>query len=172
MTKETKRDLEKSKILFSKIQSEIERDLDCQIISVEGNGKLAEQLDMISGIDYLVKTENGLRGLASRMQISKCWETFTIRLSKNNISKTEYEKRKQSIQNDFIYPYYTLQAYFGENSVDYAICKTKGLYELIERYPKRTKQRSTSNANFIVVQWDDLGEDLLVKRHFKMVREG
>ena len=77
-------------------------------------GELAQVLDMRCGIDYLLVTADGVRGIASRIQHGHCWRTFTVRASKTNGATTEYEKRSVALLHDFIYPYWTVQAYIHE----------------------------------------------------------
>lgn len=151
-----KDDLSFSKDVFSIIKPYIEKDTNSMIIDVEGAGDALKQLDINAGIDYMLVSNKGIRGLASRVQAGKSWRTFTVRARKQSGAKTEYEKRIDAINEGYIYPYYTMQAYADNDKIEYAICKTDDLYRLIQSCPNKVKKRSTTNAEFLVVNWSDL----------------
>ena len=92
------------------IKPTLERALQGGLITVEGNtiDETAKLLDTLAGIDlWFVNKERGMRGIASRIQYSKNWRTFTIRLERDTGTKTEYEKRKYAIDNNYLYPVIT-----------------------------------------------------------------
>lgn len=142
----------------------IKRAVGGSLISVEGDsGNIAKQIDMISGIDAIIKSEQGIKSVASRVQRcsgSKPWNTFTIRAARNTGAKTEWEKRCNSIQNNnSIYPMMTMQSYVSGQSDSFesaAIIKTNHLYEYAIAELKRLKTKRTSNALFYVVEWSTL----------------
>lgn len=148
-----KEDFKATQKRFALIKPYIEKDICSKIISVEGQGELEKMLDIYAGIDYLALSENGLRGISSRIQTGKNWHTFTIRKEKSTGNKTEYEKRVKGISSGYIYPYYTLQAYLDTATIDYAICRTEDLYRFIKDNPTKVGQNKTTNAQFLIVDW-------------------
>lgn len=128
--------------------------------------ELNRVIDMYGGIDLILKSKTGLRGVASRIQPSnpnypnKNWRTFTVRYSRESGVDTEYQKRSDAIKNGCLYPCYTLQAYLDENEnlLGYALCKTRDLLTLIDRgifRLKRTGEDQIGQAWFFVVRWRD-----------------
>lgn len=128
--------------------------------------ELNRVIDMYGGIDLILKSKTGLRGVASRVQPSnprypnKNWRTFTVRYSRDSGAETEFKKRSNAIKNGCLYPCYTLQAYLDENEelLGYAICRTKDLFNLIEKslYEKKhTHDDQIGQAEFLAVSWDD-----------------
>lgn len=142
------------------------------LISVEGDtSNIAKQIDIISGIDAIIKSEQGIKSVASRVQRcspSKPWNTFTIRATRNTGAKTEWEKRCNSIQNnDSIYPMLTMQSYvscLNDSFESAAIIKTIDLYEYAIAERERLKTKRTSNALFYVVEWSSLINWVLSKK--------
>lgn len=133
----------------------IESALGCKLLRVEGNPDPAQRgLDMLGGIDYLCAFENGIRGLASRVQHGRSWQTFTVRARRCSGAATEYEKRVYGMQNGFIYPYYTLQAYIDGDMCELAVCHTEDLMRAVSE--GRCTRRRTDNAEFYVVKWGDV----------------
>lgn len=147
-------DLQKSIENFATIRTRLEEIMGGQIINVEGAGDLARVLDMQCGFDYLLINGEGVRGIASRVQVGHCWNTFTVRARKVNGARTEYEKRSVALTNDYIYPYWTLQAYMTDNVATVGIVKTRDLYKYIWEHDVQTKY--TDNAKFYVVDWSEL----------------
>lgn len=131
-----------------------------RIISVESQeDEVKKLLDIEAGIDYLRYDKHGLQGIASRIQYKYTANTFTIRTERESGNKTELEKRLYAIENDYLYPEFTLQAYF-DNSIDLnlysvAIIKTVDLFN----YYKTNEDdfgKSASNAKFIYIHWEKL----------------
>ena len=130
-----------------------------EIISIEeSNNNVLLLFDRYSGIDYLRKNNVGLQGIASRVQFGKNWDTFTVRVKRITGAKTEYEKRKEQINKGYIYPYYTLQAYFDNrkdlNLLSICIIKTIDLYNEIENN-ENVKTRISDNV-FKFISWYDI----------------
>ena len=79
--------------------------------------------------------------------------------------KTEYEKRKEQIKNGYIYPYYTLQAYFDNridlNLLSICIIKTTDLYDEIENNIN-VKTRTSDNI-FKYILWSDIDKNKIKK---------
>jgi hypothetical protein len=105
------------------------------IESIEQNKNvILKKLDTKCGIDWIVENDEQMITVASRIQFSKNWQSFTIREIRHTGSKTEYEKRIEAIKNNYLYPLYTCQCYFKE---DYtflggAIMRTVDLYESLK----------------------------------------
>jgi hypothetical protein len=118
---------------------------------------IARELDILCGID-IWQTINGAgaRGIASRVQDCQAtnWRTFTIRYKRDSGAKTEYEKRKEAIETGkYIYPYLTCQAYFdGEKFLGCGVARTVDIFNAI----KLDKIKKTSNASFLVIDFDDV----------------
>lgn len=132
---------------------------------VEGvtEDRMAQVLDQSAGIDlWFFNTKQGVRGMASRIQFQeKNWRTFTIRKALESGARTEYEKRKYAIDNEWLYPVLTLQGYLnGANQVlGFAIAKTADIIWMIERgrYTiNHTGQQQLGQAEFYVVAWDEM----------------
>lgn len=140
---------------------------DTEFISIEEHTSAYSQkiLDMLAGIDVWVihKNPSGIRGLASRIQYGKNWQTFTVRKQRESGAATEYEKRKTAISDDYLYPFFTLQAYVQNNEIEgMAICYTKALYKVIEQglcETRRTGSGQIGQAIFYVVHWDSFKSD-------------
>lgn len=151
-----KEDLEKSQNYFRAIKPVLESDTNSKILEVEGQNNALKTLDLYAGIDYLLVDDKGVRGLASRIQEGPCYRTFTIRVCKKSGAKTEFEKRIDAFADNYIYPYYTLQAYVDKDKIVYAVCKTTDLYKFILDNPEKVQVRTTTNAAFFVVKWADV----------------
>lgn len=118
---------------------------DAELIPVEeGEGMMAAKLDMFSGIDYwIVKTSEGIRGLASRVQKDTDYSTFTIRKDRQSGVRTEYAKLKEAIEEDRLYPYWTCQSYViieSKTFLNSARCRTKDLITFVEQGKMGTKK--------------------------------
>lgn len=118
-------------------------------------------MDIKSGIDYIRENENGLQGIAARVQWGNDWNTFTIRSKRHTGTQTELEKRLYQIENGYFYPAFTMQAYFDNrktnNLLSIGIIKTIDLYTLFKEQPKLFKTRCSDNE-FVYVHWDDISE--------------
>lgn len=129
----------------------------------ENEDSLEFLLDVTCGIDYLVQDNIGLRGLAVRIQFGDAYNTFTIRSERNTGTKTEEAKRKEQIEGDYIYPYFTLQAYFNsETSMDLtsiAVIKTKDLYKELETNENVFVKHS--NNKFKTLHWAHIDKKLI-----------
>jgi hypothetical protein len=89
--------------------------------------QVAEDLDMIAGIDLLHYPESGgIRGVASRVQYCDPawtgkypWDTFTIRRTRPTQRMTEWDKRLRAVESGgaLLYPYLTVQAYLMDRGV-------------------------------------------------------
>lgn len=147
------KDLATSKLIFEKIKPYIEKDTKSKIYAVEGEDNALKTLDIYAGIDYLLVSKKGIRGLASRIQAGNSYQTFTVRAEKASGAKTEFEKRVDALSEDYLYPYYTMQAYYQSDKIEYAICRTKDLYRFILNNEDKVKKNRTTNAEFYIVNW-------------------
>lgn len=125
----------------------------------------ADKLDQLAGIDYwVVQSDEGMRGIASRVQSGKYGDmsTFTVRYRRKSGVDTEFQKRKQAIENDYLYPYWTIQAYVQRGKVDNAaVVRTDDLIRYIDRgeldvhYGENGTQTDGA-ARFYYIHWKDL----------------
>lgn len=125
----------------------------------------ADQLDQLAGIDYwVVKSDEGMRGIASRVQDFRDMSTFTVRYERESGVDTEYQKRKQALENDYLRPYWTIQAYVWNGKLDNAaIARTDDLIRYINRgelgsHYGTNGTRARGAAKFYHVHWEDLGK--------------
>ena len=124
---------------------------------------IAMMLDKHSGIDAIMLSGAGdISGVALRIQTcsEKNWQTFTIRNTRANGTKTEYEKRLKQIYDAHpsFYPHFTCQAYFDKTSrlIGGGLCYTKTIFDAIKNNLDNSKgvymQTNKSDGNtFIVV---------------------
>ena len=130
------------------------------LITVEGDtlDETAKLLDTLSGIDlWMVDESRGMRGIASRIQYDKNWRTFTVRAERDSGAKTEYEKRKYAIDNDYLYPIVTYQAYIDGGLASVGVAYTKDIIDYIDKglaHVKHTRGDQRGQASFYVIQWD------------------
>jgi hypothetical protein len=131
-----------------------------RLMSIEAmNNSLSTLLDMHTGIDVLhMRSGHGIRGIATRVQYGEDYRSFTVRTHRPSEAQTEYGKRLASIKGEYIYPYWTLQAYLskpGGTLLSLAVTPTKELYQYIEAY-EHTLSRPfvhERQASFLVVGW-------------------
>lgn len=140
--------------------NELKKILDGEIYSIENsNNEVLILMDKFSGLDYIRKNDKGLQGVAARVQWGKNWQTFTIRFKRHTGTETELEKRLSQIDNGYIYPAFTLQAYFNarnENKLlGMAIVKTKFLYSLYLEKPNLFYEKKSDNL-FLCINWNDI----------------
>lgn len=156
------KDLNDSERAFERVKKIIEKMLSGITISCESmtcdDNSIGFALDTYGGIDYFIKDDVGLKGLASRMSFGTPFNTFTIRSERPGGNKTEEQKRSQQIAGDYIYPYWTVQAYFESKEdlilLSLAIIKTKDLfYEL--KYNPTVKTRKSNNY-FKYIEWSNI----------------
>ena len=128
---------------------------------------LFKSFDTMAGIDYIIisKSNQTIKTMASRTQSDGIdWRTFTVRIARDNGTKTEVEKRTNSIFEDDtnIYPSLTMQAYFkGEELLSAAIVRTKALYEFVARKEYKinhTAKDRQGQCTFGSVAWSKFSE--------------
>jgi len=145
----------------SVLREDLQGIMKCKFEVVEGVtvDDIAKQLDMLSGIDAWSIAPVGMRGVALRIQTGqKNWHTFTIRKSRQSGAKTEFEKRKYAIENGYLYPFYTVQAYVTNDNklLAYAVARTQDIISAIEKgvcYVNKTGAAQIGQAEFYVVDW-------------------
>jgi hypothetical protein len=121
---------------------------------------LANKFDQLSGIDaWQIVEPEGIKGIASRIQWGlKPWNTFTIRYQRCTGRETEYNKRKKAMDSgDWLYPFYTIQAYIETRRIgkliSLAIAKTKDIFAMIEKKQCYEKPNSDDGNIFKIVSW-------------------
>jgi len=165
--KEVNKDITDSAKAFDKIKDTIIPLLiSGKIIPIESQeNDLKKLLDLEAGIDYFRKDKHGLQGIAWRAQFGFTCNTFTIRTERESGNKTELEKRLYAIENDYIYPEFTIQAYFDNkinlNLYSIAIIKTVDLFNFYKDH-NTLFGNGRSNADFIFIWWGHL-KDLQIK---------
>lgn len=138
------------------------------IIHVETatDSALAKEFDTLSGIDaWHIHTSYGIRGIASRVQecdADRPYDTFTVRKSKTNGAKTEYQKRLEAIDSDmgWLYPAITVQAYitdkYAGDLISFGVCYTYELIRHIQWQGDKALVQRTYDAEFYVVPFSDI----------------
>lgn len=155
--------IEKSSTIFEQLcVPELKKEFNCEFISIEKNQDIHSHkiMDTMAGIDALAfKKDEGVRGVASRIQYGKVWNTFTIRKSRESGVTTEFEKISKAIEDDNMRSFYTVHAYVNHNNIEaMAICLTKSLFQLIRDGKftvKKTNPDQKGQAEFYVVKWSD-----------------
>ena len=143
---------------------EVKKVLTGEFIIVENvmNNDIANILDQQSGVDALYVNDSGIRGVAIRIQYGQAWDTFTIRKSRESGARTEYLKRKESIEKNYLYPYFTIQSYIKNGILlSLAIARTEDLIDYIIKdhaYIRDTGPTQIGRASFYVVDWDNFKE--------------
>jgi hypothetical protein len=139
------------------------------LIPVESvtDSAFAKCFDQHAGIDaWQLKTDRGLRGIASRVQ----WDdqrrdfpycTFTVRHARDSGAETEYTKRLRALREKggWLFPYLAVQAFFTQPKrageiLTCAVAKTEDVIDMIAR--DLCRLRRTSNASFWAVPWDEM----------------
>lgn len=124
---------------------------------------LTRSFDVLAGIDaWHLNDELGfMRGVASRVQWGSAWNTFTIRMSRDSGTKTEFEKRLDAIeQHDIrgdLYPVLTVQAYLdrqGGSLLSVGMVRTRDLF--VYAFSANPPRRRTGNAEFAYIHWSAL----------------
>ncbi len=140
----------------------LERSLNGRLISVEGNtlDETAKLLDTLAGVDvWYANTSTGMVGIASRIQNGKNWGTFTVRAERASGARTEYEKRKYAMNNGFLYPKLTYQAYVDRYEINIGLAHTDDIFECIDKglcTKRHTGASQIGQAEFYVVSWETM----------------
>lgn len=124
------------------------------------DSKFANLLDMNAGIDAWQVHQNGMRGIASRIQVAdRPFNTFTIRESRDSGVMTDYDKRRIAIESKgiFLYPNIMVQAYLESwcgPVISVGMAETIDIIDYIQKQDPPILP--TSNAKFYVCSWDKM----------------
>ena len=137
-----------------------------EIMQMEGHtdSQLKLLLDQRAGIDGWHIHNNGMRGIAARIQLRVNYKTFTIRMSRDSGAETEYAKRLFAIESNdgWLYPVLTIHAYAETETgpiLSVGVAKTSDIISYIQA--GRHYERRTTNATFAVCDWHKMkGEGL------------
>ena len=158
MNQETKQAAEISRACFAKFGAPVIKTLypDAKIIPVEGeDNPLAKMLD-VAGIDYVVDCRDGIFGIASRCQHGENFATFTIRASRPNGTKTEFDKISEAREKRHLMPTLHVQTYvLGDNIASVGVAETIKLVYYVENN-KPTAKETASGEKFYVLPWKNL----------------
>lgn len=160
-------DMRKSMKDFKLIEPLLQRLLNGgQSMMVEGDDNaVCRMLDMTCGTDYfhIYDDRKLCWGVASRIQHGTNYRSFTIRKSRENNARTEFEKRKFAIAHGGVYPYLTLQAYIDKDMVmGLGLAKTTDIIAFIESgnaEENHTGERQIGQAGFYVCKWDRMRDN-------------
>ena len=138
-----------------------------ELLQMEGrpDNELASLFDIRAGIDGWQIHKDGMRGIASRVQVPNPmilnkfpYNSFTIRWKRDNNSMTEYEKRKLAIDTGrWIYPLITIQAYAKTESgpiLSIGLAKTVDIFDFIKKGYHEFNR--TFNAVFAICYWNEM----------------
>lgn len=140
-----------------------------RLIPVESvtDSRFADYLDMQAGIDawQVLGNTDGIRGIASRVQVSKTqnpFNSFTVRYKIASGHETEFQKRIRAIKHTdkgLLFPFLTTQAFLDkdERFLSAAAIKTVSLFESILICPELWHERVAIDGNvFLFAFWEDL----------------
>lgn len=139
-----------------------------EIIPVETvtEGRMAELLDTVAGIDMWHVKGQQMYGLASRVQYGPTpWDSFTIRFRRRSGIPTEWEKRIRAIADGALFPYLTVQAYVdGDRLLSAAAVPTRHLILRSLQYIGSQRRTNYSDGSeFIYVNWNQLDPNLITR---------
>jgi len=131
------------------------------------DNQILHHLDRHNGIDSMViYDDNQIRFMANRIQYNQNYKTFTVRETFLGSKNTEYQKRKDAINDGYAYPHLTSQVYLNKktNSIlSMAFVRTSDLYEYIDEHQEELKYFVAKDGGlengFIVVEWQKLIAD-------------
>lgn len=156
-------------VYVQKARPYIENMLGGKLKAVEGDeNEICQLLDQTCGTDYLqVYTDKGIVwGVAARTQeidtarFQRPYNTFTVRKARASGVKTEYEKRRDAINNGGIYPYITVQCYFDKQTqelMSLGIARTVDIMDYVDSGladVMHTGAAQNGQAEFYVVRWE------------------
>jgi hypothetical protein len=132
-------------------------------LEMEHQSSASFWLDSFCGIDAMVKTkDNQVYGVAVRNQYIAVgqhpYNSFTIRSGRHTGNTTELAKRMDAIENGYLYPRQTIQAYFEKGTnrlLSAASILTKDLYEFCKLHSYLVGSQSSDN-DFKVINWSSL----------------
>lgn len=128
-----------------------------QIIPVETvtDSEMTRMLDVYAGVDMWMVLGDLMYPVASRVQYGPtAWDTFTVRYSLASGNRTEYQKRRESIDRGSLYPRITMQAYVHDDRLlSVGWIRTDTLINLCERHMAQIRTAPGGNQ-FIWVDWN------------------
>lgn len=90
-----------------------------EVVESVADKSFADDLDQRAEVDIFQVLPNGMRGLASRIQWGKPYNTFSVRSWRSTGGETELEKRLRAINHKdkgWVYPHITIQAYLSKGN--------------------------------------------------------
>ena len=137
-------DKAKSARAFQKFAAPILQKLfSAKLIDVENDSsKLAELLDRACGVDYLLRTREGVMGIAARVTHNwqRNYHTFTLRKEKYE-KPSEFQHLQNALAVGGIIPTLFVQCYPKGNSATVCICQTKELLKQIAAGKAQVKNK-------------------------------
>ena len=125
-----------------------------RVISCEewSESPVCAALDQIAGVDAIAIEEDGIRGIAIRVQTPENakYASFTVRVERVTGGETELAKRVKAIEEGHLYPHYTVHAFYDytHNKVlSGAICDTCDLYGYLTGQGDKVKRRKAYDGN-------------------------
>lgn len=151
MVEDWEADLDDSREAFiDLVAPKVEEWIGGEVINIESvtESSVADKLDTLAGVDvWDIQEGDGVRGLASRVQFGTAWDSFTIRKARSSQIgtdyETEFEKRRRQINNDYVYPHHTVQAYVDKSNwrlKSAAKVNTKALIKFVENGEEGEKE--------------------------------
>ena len=119
------------------------------------DNELAKVLDRNAGIDGFVVDRNGaIFAFASRVQVGRNFQTFSIRRSRPSGKLTEFNKLANALQ---LKPSYHVQTFVDadEQAATVALAETPDVIEQIYRNPNQWRTTS-DNETFFFIPWRNL----------------
>jgi hypothetical protein len=105
------------------------------------DSSFTKALDQLAGIDawQVFGNQEGIRGIASRMQKDSDFRTFTVRYRRMGGSETEWAKRIRAIDSNrgALLPFITIQGYYGtvrNELLSVAAIRTTDLFETMRPF--------------------------------------
>ena len=147
---------------------------DGELVQIEKRPEdVCKKLDMTTGIDYLLFSSDGCRGIAARVQNIKPYASFTVRVERVNTgAETELSKRIKTLTDPkgYISPSIIVQAYvskpkYGDLLAAYAV-RNYDLYQYANNeYENKAFELKTNgnDGNIFAVFWTDWLKKLGVK---------
>lgn len=155
-------DKNKSNIKFMEIFPTISNQLNAkEYISIENSDNpVLLMLDRECGLDGLIRFKNNqLQTVSTRISISNkdyAYDNFTIRYTKNNGAKTEYQKMIERYENNSIRPYYTISVCYSNNDWNAGIIETDLLTDYIINEQMYDIVDWNGNSTFLSIKWKQL----------------
>ena len=135
------------KYVWPKIKHEFD---DSKLITLENtiDGSVAKYLDKMAGVDALLLKNRSIQTVATRIQYDFAYNSFSIRIEQEEYDyDIEYQKRSKEIENNYLSPKFTIQAYLSKNNnfLSCAIIKTKDLVNFIKNNKQAESREKYQN---------------------------